>query len=100
MDIHTPSIPNPPISTTEQSLNVLLEEKVILEGTLARLNEILENNGVGRHPSFDGSGKLIIDMSTPLVDPNGFPRDDIDIAQSLRPCIVGANMQYELYDHK
>jgi hypothetical protein len=51
LDIHTPSIPKPAISTTEQSLNVLLEEKEILEGTLARLNEILESHdGVGGHP--------------------------------------------------
>ena len=48
LDIHTPSIPKPAISTTEQSLNVLLEEKEILEGTVARLNEILESHGVGR----------------------------------------------------
>jgi hypothetical protein len=47
MDIESPSLPTPAPSSTEQSLNVLLEEKVILEGTLARLNEILESHGVG-----------------------------------------------------
>ena len=47
MDIDSASLPTPTPSATEQSLNVLLEEKVILEGTLARLNEILESQGVG-----------------------------------------------------
>jgi len=51
MDIHSPSLPTPVPSTTEQSLNVLLEEKVILEGTLARLNEILESHGGVGMPS-------------------------------------------------
>ena len=47
MDIDSPSLPTPTLSATEQSLNVLLVEKAMLEGTLARLNEILEGHGVG-----------------------------------------------------
>jgi len=48
-------------------LKELMDEKIVLEGTLARLNEILESHGV--------------DMSTPLIDQSGFPRADLDIAQ-------------------
>jgi hypothetical protein len=79
MDIHSPSLPKPPTSKTAQSLNQLLEEKTILEGTLSRLNAILESHGVGmfRHDEAD------VDMSTPLIDRRGFPRADIDIAQSI-----------------
>ena len=47
MDIHSPSLPQRPATTTAQSLNELMEEKVILEGTLARLNAVLESHGVG-----------------------------------------------------
>jgi hypothetical protein len=48
MDIHSPSLPKQQTtSKTAHALNELLDEKIILEGTLARLNEILENHGVG-----------------------------------------------------
>ena len=48
MDIHSPSLPKQQTtSKTVHALNELLDEKVILEGTLARLNQILENHGVG-----------------------------------------------------
>lgn len=47
MDIHSPSLPQRTPSTTAQSLNELLQEKVILEGTLTRLNAVLESHGVG-----------------------------------------------------
>lgn len=79
MDIHSPSLPKPPTSNTAQSLNQLLEEKTILEGTLSRLNAILESHGVGMFPREE----VDVDMSTPLIDLNGFPRADIDIAQSI-----------------
>ena len=47
MDIHSPSLPQRMATTTAQSLNELIEEKIVLEGTLARLNSILESHGVG-----------------------------------------------------
>jgi hypothetical protein len=47
MDIHTPSLPKQETSQTAESLKELMEEKIVLEGTLARLNEILESHGVG-----------------------------------------------------
>jgi hypothetical protein len=51
MDIHSPSLRNVPKSKTAESLNELLEEKVVLESTLNELNIILERHGVGlRHP--------------------------------------------------
>jgi len=83
MDIHSPSLPQRPSTTTAQSLNELMEEKVILEGTLARLNAVLESHGV--------------DMSTPLIDRNGFPRDDIDVAQ-IR--VVRSQVIHLKNDHK
>lgn len=57
MDIHSPSLPKQQtISKTAHSLNELLDEKIILEGTLARLNQILENHGVGIR-QLDGTSK-------------------------------------------
>jgi hypothetical protein len=47
MDIHSPSVSQPTPSKTTQTLNELLEEKQILEGTLAQLNTILVSHGVG-----------------------------------------------------
>jgi len=47
MDIHSPSVPEPTLSSTAQSLNELLEEKIILEGTLSQLDTILVTHGVG-----------------------------------------------------
>jgi hypothetical protein len=32
------------------------------------------------------------EMSTPLIDANGFPRDDIDIAESMGASRVHANL--------
>ena len=32
------------------------------------------------------------EMSTPLIDANGFPRDDIDIAQSMGASRLYANV--------
>ena len=47
MDIHSPSIETPTLSKTAQSLHKLLEEKTILEGTLAQLDAVLVSHGVG-----------------------------------------------------
>jgi hypothetical protein len=47
LDIDLPSLRTPPLTATEQSLNVVMEEKIILKGRLARLNETLESHGVG-----------------------------------------------------
>ena len=47
MDIHSPTVSAPPVTGTRHTLNGLLEEKVILEGTLAELNTVLEKHGVG-----------------------------------------------------
>ena len=51
MDIHSPSIPKIGGSKTADTLNELLEERTILEGSLAQLNAILESHGVGIHHS-------------------------------------------------
>jgi len=48
MNIHSPSIAEPPKSSTEATLNELLEEKIILEDTLSQLNIVLETHGVGK----------------------------------------------------
>ena len=47
MNIHSPSLPKRIMSKTAESLNELLDEKIILEGELSKLNDILENHGVG-----------------------------------------------------
>ena len=57
MDIHSPSLQKQQTtSKTVHSLNELFEEKIILEGTLAQLNQILENHGVGMR-QLDGTSK-------------------------------------------
>ena len=54
MDIHSPSVPQPTLSKTAQSLNQLLDEKTILEGTLAQLDTILVSHGVGIRQPLNG----------------------------------------------
>ena len=50
MDIHTSSIPQWPLSKAAENLNGLLDEKIMLEETLAKLAEILDTHGVGAKP--------------------------------------------------
>jgi 26S proteasome regulatory subunit N4 len=81
MDIHSPSLPTPTASSqTAQSLNVLLDEKIVLEGSLTQLGAVLDSHGVGIRQR---QNHLTIDMTTPLIDRDGFPRADLDIAQSI-----------------
>jgi hypothetical protein len=47
MDIHSPSLPQQPLSKAAENLNELLDEKIVLEETLSKLAEILETQGVG-----------------------------------------------------
>lgn len=73
-DIHTPSsstqastsIP-PPTAPLKTRLNSLLSRRSLLEAQLESSSSILKLN--------DST------MSTPLIDPQGFPRSDIDVAQ-------------------
>lgn len=47
MDIHSPTVPQQPLSKVAENLNELLDEKIVLEETLSKLAEILEMRGVG-----------------------------------------------------
>ena len=82
MSIHSPTLPKKSVSKTAESLNELLDEKAILEGTLSQLNNILQSHDVSTTALLETT-KLMVDMSTPLIDQNGFPRADIDVVQSM-----------------
>ncbi|RMZ87537.1 hypothetical protein DV736_g5240, partial [Chaetothyriales sp. CBS 134916] len=70
-DIHVPSGPTSlhlrPAELDGLSLRQLIERKDNIEAELKALGGVLETHGV--------------DMQTPLVDQDGFPRSDIDVAQ-------------------
>ncbi|PGH28765.1 26S proteasome non-ATPase regulatory subunit 9 [[Emmonsia] crescens] len=74
-DIHTPTVASGPTSApgrngrelSSLSLNELFEEKTRLEAELKALSSVLDSHGVN--------------MSTSLTTFDGYPRDDLDIAQ-------------------
>ncbi|OJD12576.1 hypothetical protein AJ78_06854 [Emergomyces pasteurianus Ep9510] len=74
-DIHAPTVDSGPTSTPARngrelsslSLNELFEEKTRLETELKALSSVLDSHGVN--------------MSTSLTTFDGYPRDDLDIAQ-------------------
>ncbi|PGH04696.1 26S proteasome non-ATPase regulatory subunit 9 [Blastomyces parvus] len=74
-NIHTPTVASGPTSgparngreLSSLSLNELREEKVRLEAELKELSAVLDSHGVN--------------MSTSLTTFDGYPRDDLDIAQ-------------------
>lgn len=77
-NIHAPTIPSGPTtggingtSHTHLSLRELDSRKKDMEAELTALSGVLESHGVN--------------MSTPLMTPDGFPRADLDVAQSKSP---------------
>ncbi|KAI9892065.1 MAG: putative 26S proteasome regulatory subunit [Vezdaea aestivalis] len=75
-DIHAPTVPSGPTSSwsatngsgkTPKTLFELMEEKDNVEAELYALGDVLESHGVN--------------MNTSLITFDGYPRDDIDIAQ-------------------
>ena len=46
-DIHSPTVPQRPVSKAAEDLNELLDEKLVLEETLGHFADILEKHGVG-----------------------------------------------------
>ncbi|KAK2808881.1 hypothetical protein FQN50_004357 [Emmonsiellopsis sp. PD_5] len=74
-NIHAPTVPSGPTSApaingrdvSSLSLNELFEEKTRLEAELKVLSDVLDSHGVT--------------MSTSLTTFDGYPRDDLDIAQ-------------------
>ncbi|KKZ63234.1 hypothetical protein EMCG_02439 [[Emmonsia] crescens] len=74
-DIHAPTVASGPTSApgrngrelSSLSLNELFEEKTRLEAELKALSSVLDSHGVN--------------MSTSLTTFDGYPRDDLDIAQ-------------------
>ncbi|KAK4555964.1 putative 26S proteasome regulatory subunit [Recurvomyces mirabilis] len=72
-DLHAPIVSSGPTSqstangTEEMSLVELMAKKHNLEAELSALGSVLESHKV--------------DMTTPLLTPDGFPRADIDVAQ-------------------
>ncbi|OLL24864.1 26S proteasome non-ATPase regulatory subunit 9 [Neolecta irregularis DAH-3] len=65
LDLHDPSVRHFESSST--SLNDLILQKDALESEINELLSVLTSQNV--------------DMKTPLIDQEGFPRDDIDVAQ-------------------
>ncbi|KAL2009706.1 hypothetical protein VTN00DRAFT_5513 [Thermoascus crustaceus] len=73
-NIHAPTVPSGPTTgrsatrdLSKLSLTDLREEKERIEAELSALSSVLSSHGV--------------DMNTPLTTFDGFPRDDIDVAQ-------------------
>jgi hypothetical protein len=50
MDTHSLSVPPQPLSKAAVTLNELLDEKIVLEETLAKFAETLDTHGVGILP--------------------------------------------------
>ena len=78
-NIHAPTIPSGPTTVSTNgtsygslSLRELDMKKKDIEAEFKALSSVLESHGV--------------DMNTPLMTPDGFPRADLDIAQSQVPC--------------
>lgn len=74
-NIHAPTIPSGPttvstngISHSHLSLRELDTKKKDMEAEFTALGGVLESHGVN--------------MNTPLMTPDGFPRADLDVAQS------------------
>ncbi|RPB20815.1 hypothetical protein L211DRAFT_791591 [Terfezia boudieri ATCC MYA-4762] len=76
MDIHSPTVANSSNSksldnnafpTTKEELLELINQKDMLEGELRTLGAVLDSHKVN--------------MNTPLTTFDGYPRDDIDVAQ-------------------
>lgn len=74
-NIHAPTVPSGPTSVgasggrdiSKMNMTELLKEKELLEAELKALGDVLQSHGVN--------------MSTTLTTFDGYPRDDIDIAQ-------------------
>ncbi|KAL8680101.1 MAG: hypothetical protein Q9186_003685 [Xanthomendoza sp. 1 TL-2023] len=88
-DIHTPTVPSGPASSHDShntkgaggtSLMGWIAEKARIEEELKALSSVLDSHGVN--------------MNTSLTTFDGYPRDDIDIAQSLPPSYLGVNSAY------
>nr|KMM71476.1 26S proteasome non-ATPase regulatory subunit 9 [Coccidioides posadasii RMSCC 3488] len=89
-DIHAPTVPSGPVSRlgaerdiSKMSMHELFKEKEQLEVELKVLSEVLQSHGVN--------------METPLTTFDGYPRDDLDIAQ-IRT--TRARIIYLRNDHK
>ncbi|EEP78642.1 hypothetical protein UREG_03488 [Uncinocarpus reesii 1704] len=89
-DIHAPTVPSGPTSRlggerdiSKLSMNELFKAKEQIEEELKMLSEILQSHGVN--------------METPLTTFDGYPRDDLDIAQ-IRT--TRARIIYLRNDHK
>ncbi|KAL1988324.1 hypothetical protein VTN96DRAFT_10007 [Rasamsonia emersonii] len=89
-NIHAPTVPSGPRSggagfkdLSKLSMVELMNEKERIEAELSALSSVLTSHGV--------------DMNTPLLTPDGFPRNDIDVAQ-IR--ITRARIIHLRNDHK
>ncbi|KAL1962171.1 hypothetical protein VTN77DRAFT_517 [Rasamsonia byssochlamydoides] len=89
-NIHAPTVPSGPRSggasfpdRSKLSMVELMNEKERIEAELSALSSVLTSHGV--------------DMNTPLLTPDGFPRNDIDVAQ-IR--ITRARIIHLRNDHK
>ncbi|KAL8797082.1 MAG: hypothetical protein Q9182_007263 [Xanthomendoza sp. 2 TL-2023] len=90
-DIHTPTVPSGPASSHNPhttngaggtSLFDLIAEKVRVEEELRALSSVLDS--LGRHGLMaTGVMQHGVNMNTSLTTFDGYPRDDIDVAQSL-----------------
>ncbi|KAI9841860.1 MAG: putative 26S proteasome regulatory subunit [Sclerophora amabilis] len=81
--LHAPTVAAGPTSgasavngaeNDELPLPDLIDKKDHVEGELKALSSVLDSHGVN--------------MDTSLTTFDGYPRDDLDIAQSLEPCIL------------
>ncbi|KAL8800443.1 MAG: hypothetical protein Q9200_007243 [Gallowayella weberi] len=101
-DIHTPTVPSGPASSYDPhttngaggtSLLDLIAEKARVEEELRALSSVLDS--LGRHGLM--ATRVVqhgVNMNTSLTTFDGYPRDDIDVAQSLPPSYLGADTAY------
>lgn len=100
-DIHTPTVKSGPNSGSasaritedaKKPLSELIAEKAGLEEELRALSGVLDSVCIFYPSSQDIQADFCcvlkhgVNMTTSLTTFDGYPRDDIDIAQSLRPC--------------
>lgn len=94
-DIHTPSVYSGPTSSNstngasreDLSLDQLMKEKARLESELKALGSVLESVQFLPNKSFGARSLTMnqhgVNMNTGLTTFDGYPRADIDVAQSM-----------------
>lgn len=99
-DIHTPTVQSGPTSVSASArstgdatkpLSELITEKTRVEEELKALSGVLDSVCMLAHSGQDVQADICcalkhgVNMTTSLTTFDGYPRDDLDVAQSLHP---------------